>query len=175
MTKYLSLPVQYSPYCTLSITSDRISYISENYLVEIWPTNGELVVTSQAIPASLSGQWLTLQEDPFTGNFYYYVKTLSYVSSFWQGTRTDRGNRGETVQWTLMTAWPSPYTPGIFTLDTRNENSYGGPLFCSADSFDNTMCNTVQKQTAWTGPRLKPAFYGGGGITVSPLYDPACQ
>jgi len=114
------------------------------------------------------------QEDTETSDYYYYVTTQSYNASFWRGSRKNQIDKDEPVTWSEMGFWKG-YDPGSFTIDNRNETAYGGPLFCSTDSFNDVACFTVQSQDAWNGARLKPAFGNSdSGPVTSPVYDRNC-
>lgn len=107
-----------------------------------------------------------------TGNLYYSTTSQSYVNHFYRGVRAGGAPQGK-VTWQLINAWEH-HDAGYFSLDTRRESVYGGPLVCFTDSLSDSYCFTMSVGTAWGPVPLADAFYGMSGASSAPIYDPNC-
>lgn len=110
------------------------------------------------------------QEDAVTGDLYYSTTSESYVNRFYRGVRAAQGS----VTWQLISAWARD-DAGYFSLDTRREGVYGGPLVCLTDGASDSYCFTMSVATAWGPVQLADAFYGMSGSVSAPIYDPNCH
>eukprot|EP01113_Clastostelium_recurvatum_P042336 TRINITY_DN6856_c1_g1_i3.p1 TRINITY_DN6856_c1_g1~~TRINITY_DN6856_c1_g1_i3.p1 ORF type:complete len:339 (+),score=67.69 TRINITY_DN6856_c1_g1_i3:34-1017(+) len=176
MTAIHDLPYTFDPQTTdPSIIPNHVVYIQYDQqtfnIVTISFTSDTVVtIQTQSFNPKINDTNLhaTIQEDVATANFYVSISG-SNTNTVWQGEVSRHA-----IIWRQLNAYTNDNDNyNVFSLDTRQEEDYSGPLICVAEFV--VSCTTLTTNTTvFTSPTLKTATPQVNGIGTIPVYDPNC-